>query len=92
MAEEVVAGPRDATSTLPAMPRPLVERRLDDVVARLRELRKELGVADEQLAVLNDEADDARLRALVSETPMAAREHDEARRRSEFEGGAVGFQ
>jgi uncharacterized protein (DUF3084 family) len=65
------------------MPRPLVERRLDDVVARLRELREELGVADEQFAALADEADDARLRALVSETPMAGREHDEARRHAD---------
>ena len=65
------------------MPRPLLERRLDDVVARLRELREELGVADEQLAALADEADDARLRALVSETPMAGRDHDEARRHAD---------
>ena len=35
-------------------------------------------IADEQLAHLADEADDARLRALVSETPLAEREHREA--------------
>ena len=65
------------------MSRTLLERRLDEVVARLRALREELGVADEQLAALADEADDARLRALVSETPMAGREHDEARRHAD---------
>jgi uncharacterized coiled-coil DUF342 family protein len=65
------------------MSRTLLERRLDEVVARLRALREELRVADEQLAALADEADDARLRALVSETPMAGREHDEARRHAD---------
>ncbi len=35
---------------------------------------------DEQLVVVNEIADDTRLRALVAETPVAAREHDEARR------------
>ena len=48
-----------------------VERRLRQVGDRLRQLREELGVTDEQLAQLADVADDARLRALVSETPLA---------------------
>ena len=60
------------------MVRPLVERRLRDVSQRLRRLREELEVTDEQLAQLADEADDARIRALVSETPTAEREHVEA--------------
>ena len=60
------------------MVRPLVERRLRDVSQRLRRLREELEVTDEQLAQLADEADDARIRALVSETPAAEREHVEA--------------
>lgn len=60
------------------MVRPLVERRLRDVSQRLRKLREELEVTDEQLAQLADEADDARIRALVSETPTAEREHVEA--------------
>ena len=46
------------------MSRSLLERRLSDVSARLRELRQELAVSDEQLAQLAEEADDARLRAL----------------------------
>jgi chromosome segregation ATPase len=58
----------------------LVERRLSGVGLRLRSLREELAVIDEQLAQLDDEADDARIRSLVSETPLAEREHHEAER------------
>jgi hypothetical protein len=65
---------------LPAMSRSLLERKLDDVASRLRGLREELGVVDEQLAALADVADDTRLRALVSETPLAERELEEAQR------------
>jgi uncharacterized protein (DUF3084 family) len=65
------------------MSRSLLERKLDDVSARLRALRDDLGVAEEQLAVLADAADDARLRALVSETPIAGREHTEAQRHAD---------
>lgn len=60
-----------------------MERRLTEVGRRLRELRDELRVADEQLAHLADTADDARLRALVSETPVSDREHREAARHAE---------
>ena len=40
-------------------------------------------MADEQLAALADEADDTRLRALMSETPLADREHREAQRHAD---------
>ncbi len=60
------------------MARVLVERRLRDVGTRLRRLREELEVTDEQLVQLEGEADDARIRALVSETPSAGRDHSEA--------------
>ena len=40
----------------------------------------ELSVAAEQLAHLEDEADDARMRALVSETPLAEQDKHEAER------------
>ncbi|MHB1853461.1 MAG: hypothetical protein ACYCSJ_03650 [Acidimicrobiales bacterium] len=63
--------------------RSLVERRLMDVHARLKEARAELGVLNEQLAVLAEAADDARIRSLVSETPGADREHRDARRHAE---------
>ncbi len=60
-----------------------MERRLGDVGARLARLREEMGVADEQLAHLADEADDARLRVLVSETPLAEHEHRAAQRHAD---------
>jgi chromosome segregation ATPase len=60
-----------------------VERRLREVGQRLSQLRDELRIADEQLIPLTEAADDARLRALVSETPVAEREHREAARHAE---------
>lgn len=65
------------------MSRRQVERRLREVGQRLQKLRDELRVADEQLLHLSETADDARLRALVSETPVAEREHREAARHAE---------
>lgn len=65
------------------MSRSLVERRLSEVATRLRALREELAVSEEQMLHLAAEADDARLRALVSETPMAGREHHEAQRHAD---------
>jgi uncharacterized protein (DUF3084 family) len=65
------------------MSKSLLERRLDDVTGRLRALREELAVVDEQLAVLVEVADDTHLRALVSETPLAEREHEEAQRHAD---------
>jgi hypothetical protein len=63
--------------------RSLVERRLTEIGGRLRALREELRVIDEQLQHLGDEADDAGLRALVSETPLAEKEDREARRHAD---------
>jgi uncharacterized coiled-coil protein SlyX len=57
-----------------------IERRLQNVSGQLAGLRHEISVLDEQLAHFADEADDARLRALVSETPLADREHRDASR------------
>ena len=65
------------------MSRSLLERRLSETTDRLRALREELVVADEQLAHLAGEADEARLRAMVSETPLADREHQEAQRHAD---------
>ena len=65
------------------MSRRQVERRLREVGQRLQQLREELRIADEQLIPLSEAADDARLRALVSETPVAEREHREAARHAE---------
>ena len=60
-----------------------VERRLIDGTRRLAELREELRVGTEQLEHLAAEAEDARIRALVSETPGAGREHRDAERHAE---------
>ncbi len=65
------------------MARSLVERRLSEVGDRLKQLRADLAVADEQAAHLDDDADDARLRALVSETPLADRDHRDAARHAD---------
>jgi uncharacterized protein (DUF3084 family) len=56
------------------MNRNLLERRLKSIGARLRRQRMELSIADEQLRHLKNEADDARVRSLVSETALADRE------------------
>jgi len=62
---------------------PQIERRLRRVSQQLRLLRADLQVTDEQLNQLRDEAYDARVRALVSETPLAEREHRRASRHVE---------
>ena len=61
----------------------MVERKLVEVSERLKQLRAELVVTDEQLTHFADVADDARLRALVSETPLADRDHHEAQRHAD---------
>jgi hypothetical protein len=61
----------------------MVERKLGEVGQRLRALREELRVIDEQLMQLSEEAQDTRLRALVSETPLADREYRDAQRHAD---------
>lgn len=61
----------------------MIERRLLDVSERLRRVRAELSVSEEQAHFLAEEAEDARLRALVSETPLAEKEEREAQRHAE---------
>lgn len=58
----------------------LVKRRLEDVQRQLAQARESLAVLEEQAAVWNDALDDARIRALVSETPLQSREYDELSR------------
>ena len=65
------------------MSRASIERRLRAVSAQLKSAREDLAVTDEQLIQLADEADDARLRALVSETPLAEKEHRKASRHAD---------
>jgi flagellar biosynthesis chaperone FliJ len=64
----------------------LIERRLGDVSTRLKRLREELAAVEEQFAHLAEEAEEARVRALVSETPMAAKEHRDASRHADAMG------
>jgi hypothetical protein len=61
----------------------MLQRRLVDVSERLKKLRAELTVTEEQLAFFEEEADDARLRALVSETPLGDVEARDARRHAD---------
>ena len=62
------------------MSRSLIERRLREVTGRLRKARAELVLLDEQLAFFADAAEEARIRSLVSEPPLADREHSEAQK------------
>jgi hypothetical protein len=58
----------------------LVKRRLADVQRQLSQARESLAVLEEQVAVWDDALDDARIRALVSETPLQSKEYDELSR------------
>jgi len=60
-----------------------VDRRLADLADRLKRLRADLEVAEEQCRHFDDLADDARLRALVSETPASERQHRDAARQAQ---------
>ena len=60
--------------------RSTIEKKLAQTVADLHKAREEIRVLDEQIAYCADNADDARLRSMVSETPLAEREHREAAR------------
>ncbi|MGB5757666.1 MAG: hypothetical protein WBM50_12195 [Acidimicrobiales bacterium] len=55
-----------------------IEKKLTAVSSELRTLRDELGILEEQLIQVSDEAEDLRLRSLVSETPLAVQEQRES--------------
>lgn len=55
-----------------------IEKKLSALSRELRSLRLELGVVEEQLIQVADEAESTRLRSLVSETPQAVHEEREA--------------
>ena len=65
------------------MSRRLIERRLTEVHRRLQRARDELAVIDEQFEALSDAAADSKIRALVSETPLAEVEHRDAQRHAD---------
>ena len=68
---------------LVAMNPSILQRRLVDVTERLKKVRAELSVTEEQLVFLEEEADEARLRSLVSETPIGDVEARDARRHAD---------
>ena len=65
------------------MSQSILRRRLIDVSERLKRVRAELAVAEEQLVFLEEVAEDARMRALVAETPLADVESRDARRHTD---------
>ena len=65
------------------MSQSILKRRLVDVSERIKRLRAELAVTEEQLAFLEEEAEDARLRGLVAETPLGEAEARDARKHAD---------
>src|SRR4051794_3937058 len=65
------------------MPKPFLERRPIDGRDGPKRPRAGFGVAGEQCLFLLTEAEDARLRSLVSETPLAEAEAHEMRRHAD---------
>ena len=63
-----------------------IERRLFEIAKRLRIANEELAVVEEQFLALSEAADEARVRSLVSETPLAHREYIEAQRHADAMG------
>jgi len=57
-----------------------VQRKLQDLQSRVTALRAEIVVLSEQIEVIDEEVEDLRVRAVVSETPLAAKEHAAAAR------------
>ena len=62
------------------MARRVIERQLAEVGNRLQRLRSDLAVVEEQLVHFEEKADEARVRALVSETAIADRDRRGAER------------
>lgn len=57
-----------------------IERRIRELQRRIRECREQLAVLAEQIEALAEDAEEARMRWLVAETPLAERESAEAQR------------
>lgn len=58
----------------------LVERKLTDLSVRLRKAREELAILNEQGDFFEEEAEDARIRSVIAETPGAVGSHNDAQR------------
>jgi hypothetical protein len=61
-----------------------LERRIRDLQRRVRAAREELAVLEEQIDTLAEEAEEARVRWLVAETPLAEKESADAHRHLEL--------
>lgn len=61
----------------------MVERKLRENADELKRVQAELSVAFEQLEFLDGEVEEARIRAMVSETPIAEQEMHEAARHAD---------
>ena len=61
-----------------------VRRKIQDLQGRIVTLRAEVAVLDEQIEAMDTEVDELRVRAVVSETPLAVKEHAEAARHAEL--------
>jgi len=61
-----------------------VRRRVQDLQARVVALRSDVAILDEQIEAMDAEVEDLRVRAVVSETPLAVKEHAEAARHAEL--------
>jgi hypothetical protein len=68
------------------MSQSILQRRLVDVSERLKRIRAELAVTEEQVLFLEEEAERQRLRALVAETPLADVEARDSRRHADALG------
>lgn len=69
--------------TLALVRRSSIERKLRDNGDELKRAREDIRVSTEQLEQLTGEADEARIRNLVSETPLAEQSFQEASRHAE---------
>ncbi|MEO6123695.1 MAG: hypothetical protein ABIR32_08275 [Ilumatobacteraceae bacterium] len=64
----------------------LVQRRLKQNGSRLKTLREDLRVIDEQMSYLSEEADDMNIRSLVDDTGGSAAESRQARESADAMG------
>ena len=60
-----------------------LERRIRELQRRVRTAREELAVLTEQIEALAEDAEEARVRGLVAETPLAEKESADAHRHLE---------
>jgi predicted nucleic acid-binding Zn-ribbon protein len=61
-----------------------LERRIRELQRRVRTAREELAILVEQIDSLTEDAEDARVRWLVAETPLSEKESSDAHRHLEL--------